>query len=250
MAEWPFPAEVPLKNAHLRFGTLRYTRRTHDTTIDVRVHMDRLILEQRQDGCALAHLVSLVGNDADIGGVWAAILDGRTFWLSAPGLGEVSATVGDKPQCWRGSILVPGRKQPLRHLVAVSRELALTAPGGDNASRRTILCADNPVFVLYRIAQRFGLPVVPEWAEWFVGELQRRKAIAPLIGLGCSPVVVRGTGKAFLHWIGKGVKRDVIRVPEKKGPINWPSFDGAFDPEATEPEILSENRSVQLPRPT
>ena len=163
---------------------------------------------------------------------------------------EVSATVGDKPQCWRGSIPVPGRKQPLRHLVAVSRELALTAPGGDNASRRTILCADNPVFVLYRIAQRFGLPVVPEWAEWFVGELQRRKAIAPLIGLGCSPVVVRGTGKAFLHWIGKGVKCDVIRVPEKKGPINWPSFDGAFDPEATEPAILSENRSVQLPRPT
>ena len=239
-----------MKNAHLRFGTLRYTRRTHDTTIDVRVHLDRLILEQREDGSALAHLVSLVGNDADIGGVWAAILDGRTFWLSAPGLSEASATVGDKPQCWRGSILVPGRKQPLRHLVAVSSELALTAPGGDNASRRTILCADNPVFVLYRIAQRFGLPVVPEWAEWFVGELQRRKAIAPLIGLGCSPVVVRGTGKAFLHWIGKGVKRDVIRVPEKKGPINWPSFDGVFDPEATEPAILSENRSVQLPRPT
>ncbi len=47
MAEWPIPGEVPLKNAHLRFGTLRYTRRTHDTTIDVRVHMDRLILEQR-----------------------------------------------------------------------------------------------------------------------------------------------------------------------------------------------------------
>src|SRR5207245_3920886 len=179
--------------------------------------MDRLILEQRQDGCALAHLVSLVGNDADIGGVWAAVLDGRTFWLSAPGLGEVSATVGDKPQCWRGSISVPGRKQPLRHLVAVSRELALTVPGGDNGSRRTILCADDALFVLYRIAQRFGLPVVPEWAEWFMEELQLRKAIAPLLGLGCSPMVVRGTGKAFLHWIGKAVQRGVIRVPEKKG---------------------------------
>ena len=135
--------------------------------------------------------------------------------------------------------MIPGRKRPLRHLVAVSRELALTAPGGDNASRRTILCADDPVFVLYRIAQRFGLPAVPEWAEWFVGELQRRRAIAPLIGLGCSPMVVRGTGKAFLHWIGKAVKRGVIRVPERKGPIDWPSFDRVFYPEATEPEILS-----------
>src|SRR5207302_942096 len=221
----------PLKNAHLRFCTLRYTRRTHDTTIDVRVHMDRLILERRPDGCALAHLVSLVGNDADIGGVWAAILDGRTFSLSAPVLSEVSATLGDKPQCWRGSISVPLRRRPLRHLVAVSRELALTASGGDNASTRTILCADDPIFVLYRIAQRFGLPVVPEWSEWFVGELQRRKAIAPLIGLGCSPVVVRGTGKAFLHWIGKAVKCGVIQVPEKKGPINWPSFDAVLDPQ-------------------
>src|SRR5947208_13888065 len=193
MAKPRIRGEVPLKNAYLRFGTLRYTRRTHDTTIDVCVHMDRLILEQRQDGCALAHLISLVGNDADIGGIWAAILDGRTFWLSAPGLSEVSATLGDKPQCWRGSISIPGRKRPLRHLVAVSRELALTAPGGDNASRRTILCADNPVFVLYRIAQRFGLPVVPEWAEGFVGEFRRRKAIDPLIGLGWSAVVCRST---------------------------------------------------------
>src|SRR5438034_5746417 len=245
MAKRPIPGEAPLRNAHLRFGTLRYTRRTHDTTIDVRVHMDRLILEQRQDGCALAHLVSLVGNDADIGGFWAAILDGRTFWLSAPGLGEVSATVGAKPQCWRGSILVPGRKQPLRHLVAVSRELALTAPGGDNASRRTILCADNPVFVLYRIAQRFGLPVVREWADWFVGELERRKAIAPLLGLACSPVVVRGTGKAFLHWIGKAVKRGVIQVPEKKGPISWPSFQGSFEPKTL--ELAMSSKSMNEP---
>jgi hypothetical protein len=222
---------VIVRNAHLRFGVLRYTRGAHDTTIDVRVHMDRLILEQRQDGCAQVHLVSLVGNDADIGGAWAVILDSRSFWLSAPGLSEASATLGDKPQCWRGSISIPGRNRPLRHLVAVSRELALTAPGGDNASRRTILCADDPVFVLYRIAQRFGLPVVPEWAEWFVGELQLRKAIEPLLGLGCSPVVVKGTGKAFLHWIGKAVKRSVIRVPERKEPINWPFFDAVLNPQ-------------------
>ena len=227
-----------MRNAYLRFGTLRYTRRTHDITIDVRVHLDHLILEQRQDGCALAHLVSVVGNDADIGGVWAAILDGRTFWLSAPGLSEASATLCDKPQCWRGSISVPERTRPFRHFVAVSRELALTAPGGDNASRRTILCADHPVFVLYRIALRFGLPVVPEWAEWFVGELQLRKAIAPLLGLGCSPVVVKGNGKAFLHWIARAVKRGVIEVPESKGPVNWPSFQGLFEPKAVEPGVL------------
>lgn len=215
-----------MKNAHLRFGTLRYTRHTHDTTIDVRVRMDRLILEPRRDEYAIAHLISVVGNDADIGGIWAAILDGRTFCLEGPGLEIVSTTLGGKPQCWRGSISIPGRKRPLRHLVAISRELALTAPGGDNGSRRTILCDDDPSFVLYRIAQRFGLPVVPEWAEWFTQELQRRKAISPLTGLGCSPVIVKGTGNGFLHWIGKAVKRRVIQLPDTKQPIRWPSFDG------------------------
>jgi hypothetical protein len=214
-----------MKNAHLRFGISRYTRHTHDTTIDVRVHMDRLILEPRQDGCAVAHLVSVIGNDADIGGIWAAILDGRSFGISGPGIEETNATLGDKPQCWRGSISIPGRKRPWRHLVAISRELALTAPGGDNNSRRTIVFDDNPTFVLYRIAQRYGLPVVPEWAEWFMQELQKRKAITPLVGLGCSPVIVKGTGNAFLHWLGKAVKRGVIHVPEAKSDISWSPFE-------------------------
>lgn len=221
-----------MKNAHLRFGTLRYTRRTHDTTIDVRVCMDRLTLESRQEACAVAHLISVVGNDGDIGGIWAAILDGRTFGVSGPGIEDVNATLGDKPQCWRGSISIPGRKRPMRHLVAISRELALTAPGGDNSSRRTILCADDPPFVLYRIAQRYGLPVVPEWAEWFMQELQKRKAVTPLAGLGCSPVIVKGTGNAFLHWIGKAVKRGVIHVPEAKAEISWPPFEMILKPES------------------
>ena len=210
-----------MKNAHFRFGTLRYTRRTHDTTIDVRVHMDRLILEPRQDRCAVAHLISVIGNDADIGGIWAAILDGRAFDVSGPGIEETNATVGDKPQCWRGSISIPARKRPLRHLVAISRELALTAPGGDNSSRRTILYADDPSFVLYRIAQRYGLPVVPEWADWFMHELQKRKAITPLAGLGCSAVMVKGSGNSFLHWIGKAVKRGVIHVSNEGHPTIW-----------------------------
>ena len=60
--------------------------------------------------------------------------------------------------------MVPGRKRPVRHLVAVSAELAKTKPGADREGARTILCDDDPVFVLYRVVYRYGLPVVPEWA--------------------------------------------------------------------------------------
>ena len=45
-----------------------------------------------------------------------------------------------------------------------------------------MLCDDDAMFVLYRVAQRFGLPVVPKWAGWFREELGRRGAIKRLVG--------------------------------------------------------------------
>ena len=108
-----------------------------------------------------------------------------------------------------------GSKRPVRHLVAVSAELAKTKPGADREGARTILCGDDPVFVLYRVASRYGLPVVPEWAPWFIRELNQRKAIRPLTGLGCSPVVVSGNKSTFLKWIGKALREGLIRIPGK-----------------------------------
>ena len=52
----------------------------------------------------------------------------------------------------------------MRHLVAVSAQLAKMKPGADREATPTILCDDYPMFVLYRIAYRYGLPVVPGWA--------------------------------------------------------------------------------------
>jgi hypothetical protein len=66
-----------------------------------------------------------------------------------------------------------------------------------------------------------GLPVVPEWAEWFRHELERRKAVMPLIGVGCAPLAVTASKKALLKWIGRGVKRGEIHFPEQNGPIVW-----------------------------
>jgi hypothetical protein len=83
------------------------------------------------------------------------------------------------------------------------------------------LCDNDPTFVLYRIAQRFGLPVVPEWADWLNEELNRRGAIKPLIGLGCSPVLVSGTTKLFLKWIRLALRQKRIEVPDCNGPVRW-----------------------------
>jgi hypothetical protein len=105
-----------------------------------------------------------------------------------------------------------------RRAVGVAAEITENRLG---AGRRTILCDSDPTFVLYRIAQRFGLPVVPEWAGWFNEEINRRGAFKPLIGLGCSPVLVSGTKKLFLKWIRNALRQKRIEVPDCNGPVRW-----------------------------
>ena len=83
------------------------------------------------------------------------------------------------------------------------------------------LCDNDPTFVLYRISQRFGLPVVPEWGGWFNEEINRRGAIKPIIGVGCSPVLVSGTKKLFLKWIRLALRQKRIEVPDCSGPVGW-----------------------------
>lgn len=212
-----------MQNAHERFGTLEFIKRTKDTTTRIRVYIDRVVLETAKDerGQADAHLVSMIGGDAEIGALWAAVIEGASFQIQLPGRAPIAASVGLEAECFRGSLLVPGRKRPTRHLVAVSAELAKTKPGADREGARTILCDDVPVFVLYRVASRYGLPVVPEWAPWFMRELNQRKAITPLLGLGCSPVLVRGHKQTFLKWVGKALRERFIRIPEANGPVSW-----------------------------
>ena len=212
-----------MQNAHERFGSLEFIKRTKDATTRVRVHIDRAVLETRNDerGHASAHLLSMVGGDSEIGALWAAVTEGALFQIQLPDQPSIPASLGPEAQCFRGSVMVPGRKRPVRHLVAVSAELAKTKTGADREGARTILCDDDPVFVLYRVASRYGLPVAPEWAPWFMCELNQRNGIRPLTGLGCSPVMVNGNKPTFLKWIGRALKQGVIQIPEGDGSITW-----------------------------
>jgi hypothetical protein len=209
-----------MKNAHERFGVLEYTKRMKDTTTRIRLRVDRFIGEVDTEGTCKGHLISVLGGDSDVGAIWAAVIEQNLFTVEAPGFDPITASLGEGAQCFRGTITIPGRK-PIRHLVAISAVLAKARPGADPQGKRTILCDNDPTFMLYRIAQRFGLPVVPEWAEWFSEELRRHGAIRPLLGLGCSPVLVSGTKKLFLKWIGRALRQKRIRLPEGNGPVRW-----------------------------
>jgi hypothetical protein len=221
-----------MKNAHERFGVLGYTKRMKDTTTRIRLRLDRFIGEVESEGSCKAHLISVLGGDSDVGAIWAAVIEQNLFTVEAQGIEPLAASLGEDAQCFRGTITIAGRR-PIRHLVAISAELAKTRPGADPGGRRTILCDNDPTFVLYRIAQRFGLPVVPEWAGWFNQELNRRGAIKPLIGLGCSPAVVCGTKKLFLKLIRRALRQKRIEVPNRNGPVGWNLANSFFRVSAT-----------------
>lgn len=210
-----------MKNAHARFGRLEFTRQMRDTTTELRLPMDRFIGDAHENGRARrAHLASVVGGDQDVGAVWAGVVENGTFTVSGPGLEPTTVTFGEGAQCFRGALSVAGRKRPVRHLVVVSAEIAGKVPEHAKIIR-TILCDSDAAFVVRRLAEQMGLPVVPEWAGWLLGELERRQAIEPLIGVGCRPLVGKARKKGLLKWIGWAVKHGKIRFPEENGPISW-----------------------------
>ena len=73
-----------MQNAHERFGTLEFIKRTKDTTTRVRVRIDRAVLEspKGERGQASAHLISMIGGDSEIGALWAAVTEGASLNFS------------------------------------------------------------------------------------------------------------------------------------------------------------------------
>lgn len=115
-----------MQNAHERFGTLEFTKRMKDTTTRVRVHVDRAVLEPPRDdrGPTAAHVISMIGGDSEIGALWAAVAEGALFQIHLPSGRAIAASLRSEAQCFRGSVKAAGKKRPVRHLLAISAELA------------------------------------------------------------------------------------------------------------------------------
>jgi hypothetical protein len=205
-----------MKNAHLRMAKLTFVRQTRDTVTNISIHLHRLVAERPPEPHAPAqlHLVSAFGGDQEIGATVAAALEGLRFQIAVGGE-EFIGGLGEKPAIYRSSLQVPGRKRPVRHIVLLSRELMETTLGANGEARRTVLFDEQADFVLHRLSVRFGMPVLPEWGEWFRTELDRRRLIEPIFGWNCSPVVVKGTKLRMLRVLSQGLKRRSIQVPDE-----------------------------------
>ena len=202
-----------MKNAHERFGRLVYRRHTEKTATNLRVFLDAFVGEER----GKAHFVSVVGGDVEIGAIAAALANGDSFTLVDPYGAESIVSLGEKPLCFRGSIMVPGRKRPLRHLVSCSQELADTTADG-----RLLLVSDDHSFVWSSLVCHYGLPATPDWGPWVISQLQQQKCIQPLIGFGYAGVAVKAKRKELLALLRKGLRSRKLAFPTGNGAVEWP----------------------------
>jgi hypothetical protein len=208
-------------NAHLRFGWLSFVKVTETKTTSVKVRLDRLIAEpaSNRTQAGKIHLLSVVAGDTQMAAISAALSETSQFMVEGPDLAPIRVSFETKkPQCYRASLQLPGRKRPIRHLIAVSENLA-------SATGTTIVLADSsPEFVWSATAKILGLPGAPEWAEWFHEQLIWRNAVTPLLGIGCSPILITASRDEILSWLGDGVNSGALSLPLENRAIGWPKF--------------------------
>jgi hypothetical protein len=201
-----------MENAHLRLGLLEYVRITEKASTRIRLRVDRYIGEDRQ-----AHLLSVFGNDSDVGAITAAVHEKAAFSLTFPDGTTKDVTLGEHASCYKGAVTLPGRKHPVRHLLAVSQYLHTNGSAG-----RTILLRYRREEAWATLVSFLGLPADPAWADYILGIVEGKKRVEDIDGIGCEPVLISVTTEEMLEWTGEGLRSRVLHFPERAGPILWP----------------------------
>ena len=198
-----------MKNAHERFGYAEFEKKLRDTTTRIRLTAGCFIGERAEKSAPCAgHLLSAFGSDVEVAALWAAILSEEPIRVGGQDLKPYMVQFGERPAVYRGTLTVPGRRRPVRHLVVVSTQLRAE---GDQA--RIIVKNNSPDLILRAVANLHGLPLLSDWSEWLRDRLHKAGRVRPLSGLNCAPVAIRGTKSEFLEWIGAGLKNGQIQIP-------------------------------------
>src|ERR1700735_4513300 len=206
-----------MENAHLRLGLLEYVRITEMTSTRIRLRVGHYMGGGRQ-----AHLLSVFGNDSDVGAITAAVHEKAKFTLIFPDGKTKEVSLGEHASCYKGAVALHGRKYPVRHLLAVSQELHTNGSAG-----RTLLLRYRREEAWTTLVGLLGLPADPAWADHLLGVVERKKRIEELDGIGCEPVLVAATTEEMLEWIGEGLRSGALSFPEESRAISWPRYSVA-----------------------
>lgn len=167
-----------------------------------------------------AHLLSVFGNDSDVGAIAAAIYEQVRFRLTFPGGEMQEISLGEGAICCRGSLCIPGRKQSVRHMIALSEELR-----GMKSLSWTFVPRPEPNEVWTALVHRFGLPGLPRWAERIMELLVENGRITGADSIGCSAVAITATCEEVLGWMEVAVGRGELSFPDSNGAVRWSKGD-------------------------
>lgn len=201
-----------MENAHLRLGLLEYVRITEKASTRIRLRVDRYIGENRK-----AHLLSVFGNDSDVGAITAAVHEKATFSLTFPDGSTKDVALGEHASCYKGAVTLPGRKHPVRHMLAISEELHTNGTAG-----RTLLLRYRREEAWATLVSFLGLPAVPAWGDHVLGIVERKKRVEEIDGIGCEPVLVSASTEEVLEWIGDALRSKAVSFPNESGAVVWP----------------------------
>jgi hypothetical protein len=164
-------------------------------------------------------MLSIFGNDSEMTAVSGAISTNSRLTAKLPDGVRFELFMGEKPTTYRGHLSIPGHKRPVRHILCFSESLM---QNGTNGSV-TVLHNDDTL-IWATVISFLGLPALPEWATPGVQMLRNTEKITEITGFNCSPVTVTITREELLAWIGTQVAEKMLFLPEKPGPIIWPSY--------------------------
>ena len=196
------------------WGSLNICGSTANIQTRIHLQVDRYMGEKAE-----GHLLSVYGGDAEVGAITAAIQEKHPFALTFPDGKSHTVSMGPDASCYRGSVALSGRKQPLRHIVAVSQ--ALHANG---AAGKTYLLNYERTLAWSTLVSFLGLPADPRWSGWILDWLDRENKIQPVEGIGCEPVVIAATREELLEAVSSGLRDESLCFPSENGPILWPLF--------------------------
>ena len=181
-----------MQNAHLRLGQLDYARSSTSIKTNIRLHVDHYMGEAGQ-----GHLLSLFGGDAEVGAIAAAIQEKHPFTLTFPDGKSVSFNMGPDASCYKGSLIVPGRKQPLRHLLAVSQPLHANGTAG-----RTFLLNYERTLAWSTLVSFLGLPAEHQRRDALLNRMRFAGGAAQLPGEERSDSLARVPDTRCATWSG------------------------------------------------
>jgi hypothetical protein len=204
-----------MKNAHLRFLPVTLQISKENTTTRISAYCDRLVADEEK-----THLLSLVGSDSVMAAFQGALIEALSLDIQLPDEREKrKINLGKNVFMAKASIVMPNRKQPLRHIVALSEEFHAS-----NADRGIFVLTDDDEVAWSLLVCKLGLPGRPDWGHYMMDRLRNENRVQVMTGWNLSPISISATREEMLEWIGQGVREGYLKFPAENGPIQWPQY--------------------------